>query len=472
MKYILGIDVGTQSVKAGLVNLAGMKMERIASREYPGAALQDSETLWEAACGAVAELTGSLEESSMIEGVGLSGQMHGTVLYDAGGKVIGPVINWQDERANAPTDQFDGKTTIERMTEIIGGEIFHDLGIDVMASGFLGATLFHLKEFEPELFGKVANVVLPTDFIRRRLTNGGPFVTDVTNAFSTGVFNTRGSVWHEECIHRIGLPMKIFPDVRRPGDFAGGIGVEAAKLTGLAAGTPVTVGGGDNQMSMIGSGVFDAESPLLINIGTSGQVCGVIDKYIKVDGVDTRSFVRGKFALVGAGITGGICYTWLRNIFSDDIKTLGVDLDRRGGIFRLMDELADKIPFGAEGLRFEPFLRGTRREPAKRAAFTGIGRNNFTLGHRARAVMEGVVAELVGFYNHFEGVKASSLTGAGNGLVKSDIWRRITAQTFGMPLRVMDFENAVYGAALVAAEGLNLARLEDGNFEYVKPDFS
>ncbi len=465
MKFIIGIDVGTQSVKAGLVNLDDMRLTRIASRDYPSGALQAPDALWQATCAAVRELTESA--GGTVECVGLSGQMHGTVLYDSEDRVIGQIINWQDERANAPSKRFGGKTTVQQMTELIGPEFFTDLGVDVMASGFLGATLFHIKEFERETFSKVAHVLLPTDFIRRRLTGGGPYTTDVTNAFSTGVFNTRESAWHEECISRLGLPRGMFPEVGMPGDSAGVVGRTAAQLTGLPEGTPVALGGGDNQMSMVGSGVFSPDSPLLINIGTSGQVCAVTDRYIKIAGVDTRSFIRGRFALVGAGITGGICYTWLRNIISEDIKLAGARVESGGRLFSTLDALAERIPFGCDGLKFEPFLRGTRREPAKRAAFTGIGHGNFTLGHRARAVMEGVVAELLDFYNHFEGVSASSVTGAGNGLVKSRVWCNIAEQTFGVPLNVMDFENAVYGAALVAAEGINTARIEDGVFEFV-----
>ncbi|MFA6449385.1 MAG: FGGY family carbohydrate kinase [bacterium] len=465
MKHIIGIDVGTQSVKCGLINLAGMAIERISSRDYPSGALQSADEIWEATCAALRELT-DYAGGSNIEGIGLSGQMHGTVLFDSDDRVIGPIINWQDERANAHANRYGGRTTVERMTELIGPDIFPDLGIDVMASGFFGATLFHLMEFEPEVYANIAHAIFPTDFVRRRITDGGPYATDITNAFSAGVFNTRESVWHKECISRLGLPLNIFPEVGQPGDIAGVVGSRAAQITGLRAGTPVTIGGGDNQMSMIGSGVFAPDSPLLINIGTSGQICSVTPDYIKIPGVDTRSFIRGRFALVGAGITGGICYTWLRNLILDDIHSIGGNFEKKK-LFTILDELADTVPLGCDGLVFEPYMRGTRREPEKRAAFTGIGHDNFTLGHRARAVMEGVVGELLGFYNQFEGTKATRLTGAGNGLVKSEIWRRIAAQMFGMPLQVMDFENAVYGAALVSAEGLNLARIEDGRFDFV-----
>jgi len=149
MKFIIGIDVGTQSVKAGLVNLDNMRIERVASRDYPSGALQAPDDLWQATCAAIRELTETA--GGTVECVGLSGQMHGTVLYDSEDRVIGPIINWQDERANTASERFGGKTTVQKMTELIGPEIFADLGIDVMASGFFGATLFHMKEFNSSL---------------------------------------------------------------------------------------------------------------------------------------------------------------------------------------------------------------------------------------------------------------------------------------------------------------------------------
>jgi len=467
MKYILGIDVGTQSVKAGLVDLSSMKMAKISSSNYPSSALQEPDSIWKATCDAIKELT-DFAEGDSIEVIGLSGQMHGTVLYDGSDNIIGPVINWQDERANNPSDRFNGKTTVQHMTGLIAPSVFDDLGIDIMASGFFGATLFHIKEFEPALFKKINKALLPTDFVRRLLTCGGPYETDVTNAFSTGIFNTRLSEWHSECIESLDLPVSILPSVRQPGEISGTIGKTTSDLTGLKTGIPVTVGGGDNQMSMIGSGAFDSGSPLLINIGTSGQVCAVIDEYVKIPGVDTRSFVRDKFALVGAGITGGICYTWLKNMINSDLSSLGSTELENHKVFSLLDELAEDVPHGCDNLVFEPFLRGTRREPTRRGSFSGIGLDNFSLGHRARAVMEGVVRELYDFYNLYEGVNTGSITGAGNGLVKSDIWCRITAETFNMPLNVMNFENAVYGAALVASEGIGYSKIEDGVFEFVK----
>jgi len=464
-RYILGIDVGTQSVKAGLVGLENMRLERTASREYPGGALQDAALMWEKTCEAVSELTGSAGGS--IEGVGLSGQMHGTVLFEADGSVIGSVINWQDERCNTPEEAFGGATAVDRMMAIIAPGDFEELGVDVMASGFLGATLFHIKNTEPDLFARIARTLLPTDFIRRMLLDEtGEYATDPTNAFSTGIFDTRNGCWHEKVIDALGLPREILPTVRPTEKVAGLVGHRAAEATGLAEGTPVVHGGGDNQMAAVGSGVFSQDSPIVINIGTSGQVCAAVGEYFKVPGVDTRSFVRDQFLLVGAGLTGGMAFTWLRDSLMGDLAALGVEYGDRDGLFGLLDSLADAVPPGCDGLEFAPYLRGTRRDPALRASFSGISMDNFSPGHRARAVLEGVVNELAGFYEKFTGVAAEKIVGAGNGLVKSDLWRRITARRFGMPLYVTNFENAVYGAALVAAEGLGAAKLEDGVFDY------
>ncbi|MCK5745056.1 MAG: hypothetical protein KAH44_02535, partial [Oricola sp.] len=335
-----------------------------------------------------------------------------------------------------------------------------DLGVDVIASGFFGVTLFHIKETQPDLFERVAHALLPTDYVRRRLLGGGEWATDPTNAFSAGLFNVREGRWHERAIQQLGLPVSIFPAVRPTEEVAGALSASAAGEIGLPAGVPVIYGGGDNQMSMIGSGAFAPDSPILLNLGTSGQFCAVIADYRKIDGLDTRSFPRGQFALVGAGLTGGVAYTWLRNTLAEDVQALGADLNVED-LYAKLDALAANASPGCDGLRFDPYLRGTRREPDVRAAFHGVSTSNFTIGNRALAVMEGVINELFDFYKLSGVTGAESMIGSGNGFVKSKPWRRVAAQIFELPLKVLDIESAVYGATLVAAEGLNLATLED-----------
>lgn len=471
--YILGIDVGTQSVKTGLLEADTGALGFMASRPYPSDAEQPPDAIWSAVLECAAETVSLCGNPRAVAAVGLSGQMHGTALYDAADKVIGNIINWQDERCNRPVAKFDGRTTIKRMLEIIPDDLADDLGIDRMASGFLGATLFNIKELDPDLFSRVRRVLTPTDFVRRNLCGGGAFATDPTNAFGTGVFNTRENRWHSEVLERLGLPIELFPEVFPTDHVIGHVSDFTARRTGLPNGIPVVVGGGDNQMAMLGAGAFDSNGPLCVNIGTSSQICAVIDEYKKIPGIDTRSFFNGNFALVYAGLTGGRCYTWLKNMLFADLAAVQASPMQGRDMFAVMDELAARVTPGAAGLRFEPLLRGTRRDPARRAAFTGIGMNNFTLGHRARAVMEGVVAELSGAFAAMNHAGAAFIAGAGNGLVRSPLWQRITADAFGLTLKVADFENAVYGAALTAAKGIGLMDFEDAKINYantIEPD--
>lgn len=464
MKYIIGIDLGTQSVKAGLVSLDSMLLEKVTSRPCPAGPLQNPELLWAKTKEAVSELMSGGTDVE-IAGVGLSGQMHGAVLYDKNDTIIGPVINWQDERGNIPHEAFGGATAVEIMNDAISEDAASELGIDIIASGFMGVTLFHIMRTDPGLFGGISKALLPADFLRRKLAGGGAYTTDPTNAFSTGLFNTKRNRWSGDVLDSLGLPEDILPVISETTAVTCHIDAGVADETGLPAGAPIVCGGGDNQMSMIGSGVCNTLSPVMINIGTSSQFCAVTADYRRIPGLDTRSFINGLFAYVGAGLTGGMAYTWFRNTLEDDIKRLGLSFNSNYGLYRILDDMADEIDHGCDGLEFTPLLRGTRRNPALRASFSGISMNNFSLGHRARSVMEGVIGELLNFYTLCGDVKSESVVGSGNGLVKSAVWRRIATQKFGMPLHVMDFENAVYGAALVAAEGLGLASIQDGRFE-------
>ena len=468
MAYALGIDIGTQSTKTGLLEIETGDLKYISNRSYSSGAVQSPDEIWNACLDAVAETVAKCKDAGNILAVGLSGQMHGTVMYDKNGNILGDLINWQDERCNRPLEKYGGRTTIDRMLELMGDEGLQDLGTDKMSSGFMGATLFYIMENNPELFSPIAHVLPPTDFIRLRLTGGGDYATDPTNAFATGLFNTREGKWHNDIILKLELPLEIFPGIKDTQEVAGGICPQAAQKTMLKSGTPIVTGGGDNQMAMIGSGAFAPGSPLCINIGTSSQLCAVVQNYRKVDGIDTRSFIGGNFALVYAGLTGGKSYTWLRNILLDDISKLGVSIVSDTNLFAVLDRLAEKAPPGCDGLRFTPTLRGTRRNPTLRGSFTGIGEQNFTLGHRARAVMEGVVGELVDAYTLMGTVGSQSIVGAGNGLVKSEIWQQIAADTFGMTLKIADIENAVYGAAVVAATGVGLMKLKNMKMKYTR----
>ncbi|MFC2054533.1 FGGY family carbohydrate kinase [Chloroflexota bacterium] len=449
-KYTLGIDVGTSGVKAGLLDLSTLKLKYVAVRKYESSVLQRSETLWRQTVAALKDSIAMLGGSGSLEAIGISGQMHGTVLYDSSGEVIDPVINWQDKRCDQPLVRYGGKTTIDVIMETLDEGGFKDLGIDTMASGFLGATLFHIKENDPSLFRQIRHAVLPADFIRGRLLGCSQFATDQTNAGSTGLFNTRLRKWHEPFIEKLGLPCDVFPEVHDASEVAGFVPGTLSDLLGIEKGVPVIYGGGDLQMSILGSGLSSPASPDLINIGTGSQIARVIGEYSKIPGIDTWSLFGGNYVHVGASLGGGISYQRLREEIRER-KEPDIDYYR-------MDELASAVPPGSDGLRF--CSGPSRSHPLRVHGFYGEGIQNRSTGHLSRAVMEGVILDLVSF-RKLMGHKVMGenqheiMVGSGRGLSNSRVWTQITADMFAKRLQIIEHETAVFGAALMAACGIS-----------------
>jgi xylulokinase len=404
-----------------------------------------SETLWGQTVAAIKDSIAMLGKSGSLEAIGISGQMHGTVLYDSSGDVIDPVINWQDKRCDQPLARYGGKTTIDVIMETLDEGGFKDLGIDTMASGFLGATLFYIKENETSLFKLIRHVVLPTDFIRDRLLGCSHFATDQTNAGSTGLFNTRLGKWHDVFIEKLGLPRDIFPDVYNTEEIAGFVPSTLSDLLGIDKGVPVIYGGGDLQMSILGSGITSPASPDLINIGTGSQIARVIGEYRKIPGIDTWSFFGGNYVHVGASLGGGISYQRLREEIRE-WKEPDIDYNR-------MDELASAVPPGSDGLRF--CSGPSRSHPQRVHGFYGEGSQNCSIGHLSRAVMEGVILDLVSFRKLMGENQHAIMVGSGKGLSNSRVWSQITTDMFAKRLQIAGYETAVFGAALMAAYGIS-----------------
>ena len=433
--YFLGIDLGTSGVKAGMLNPMSMELNCVSMREYDDVPEQDPDILWERTIESIKESVRMLDDHGQVRAIGLSGQMHGAALYDPDGMLIGPIINWKDEKRST-------KAIIEKMKRIMGDRTWDELGTNI-SSGYTGAILFGIKENDPDLFRQISHFVLPTDFLRGKLLGKNSYATDQTNAFGTGLFNTKLNCWQEELIERFQLPLNIFPEIHGSSQQAGAIAEEVADLVGLQRGIPIIYGGGDNQMSMLGSGLVGAGSPLLVNIGTAAQISRVISKYQKYPGLDTRSYFQGSYAIVAASLAGGGSYKWLR----DEARRAGVDID-----YCEMDELASQIPPGAGGL---VFCSGpTRQNPERKRGFYGNTALESSPAHRARAVMEGVLMDL---YTPFQILREDDhcnfMVGAGKGLQKSRVWSRVTADLFAKSVRITNSESAVCGAALMAALG-------------------
>lgn len=439
-RYTLGVDVGTSGVKAALLDLDTFKLRPVAMRSYDNAPQQSSAMLWEATAATIRGAVAGMDPHA-IRSISISGQMHGTVMYDAGGAVIDPIINWQDQRGAMPLARYGNRTTVEVLRELLGGPDFDDLGIDVLPSGYLGATLFYLKDNEPALFQRIDHVALPGDFIRGKLLGGSDRATDPTNACGSGLFNTRHNGWHAQIIAKLGLPQEILPAVHDSAALAGVLAPEVAHRVNLAPGTAVIYGGGDNQMSLLGNGLVAGRSPALINMGTGAQVSQVVARYARKAGIETRSYFNRTYAFVGASLGGGGSYAQLRSVLQ---RRAGRDIG-----YEEMNELAAQVPVGADGLAFQVAARGA---PGGRQGF--VGRTELQdVGHQSRAVMEGVLLDLYRLRPPTFENGPGFMVGAGKGLQNSRVWAQMAADVFDHPIKITNFENAVWGAALIAAVG-------------------
>jgi xylulokinase len=455
--YIMGVDAGTSSVKAGLLNLSNYKLEYCIKEFYDNAPTQDPELIWKKTVDAIIKSAANLNKNDHIKAIGLSGQMHGTVLYDSEGNLLGPLINWQDGRCNKPLKKYNGRTTVEVIEEILGSNNMADLGINKMASGFLGPTLFYLKENDKKLFNKIRHAVFPLDFIRGKLLEKNDYNTDQTNAFGSGLFNTRLNKWHNEFITKLGLPLDVLPEVHYTTEIAGYLPEKISAATCLEKGIPVIYGGGDSQVGILGSGAASDNFPVLINIGTAAQISQVTTRFKKIDGIDTRSFFNGFYCMVGATLGGGKSYEWLRDKINQNEHKLN---------YSEMDYLALKVNPGSDGLNFKT---GPSRENIKRKkGFYGKLGYNSSIGHKSRAVMEGVLIDLFKFYRLFNVCEHNDfIIGAGDGILKSKVWAQIASDLFSKKIKFSNYENCVFGSTLLAAYAVGLIKNFDEVFNLV-----
>lgn len=434
--------MGTSAVKTLLMNKKGIT-RGVTSDKYeikspkPGYAEQDTEDWWKAVCSAV---RWTIKESGVnvgnIVGVCVSGQMHGGVFLGDNLKPLGPAIIWVDTRAKEETREVYEKVGRVKLGKICRSPV---------ATGFLAPTLLWLRKYEREMYKKIRTVLLPKDYIRFRMT--GTLATDVSDASATGLFDTAGRLWSAEIMDLLELDRGIFPPCGESIETGGRITSDAAKELGLREGTPVVRGGGDTPAAAVGNGIIEPGT-LSVTLGTGGQVIAVISEPIYDEQLRTHTFchsVPNQWYTMGAILAGGMSLSWLR-------KLLG---ERFG--FSEFDVLALEIPAGSEGLFFLPYLIGERTphmDADARGALIGLTPRH-TVGHMARAVMEGVAFALKEAFDILlsVGIKVEKVvTGGGGG--QSHVWRQILADVLGMELRVLaSAESSVTGSAILAAVG-------------------
>ena len=465
MSLTIGLDIGTTTITA-LVLDAG-RHEVVARATLPndteisspaaaarGRSEWDAERMARRATEVVRAVAGSLgPRRGEVGGLGLTGQQHGVVLVDERSRPLGPFIGWRDRRGLDPFPG-DDQTFLARAARLAGADALRRSGC-ALATGFMGVTLFWLKETGG--LPATGTACFITDYLGARLTGGAP-VTDPTMGASSGLFHLAERRWNGETIRNLGLSPGFFPEVREAGEPLGPLTAEAARLTDLTAGVPVFVGLGDNQASFLGS-VAERGETVQVNIGTGGQVGQYTDTIHDAPPLETRPFPRGGYLLVEAGLCGGRSYATLRQFFGETIAQV-CDAHGERDLYAAMNTLATRAPRGAGGVRCEPFFTGTRAEPGRRAGWSNISEENFTPGNMIRALLEGMAQAFRDGYRRIAtatGGACARLVGAGNGVRENPVLAAIISQEFGLPLAVPSHrEEAAFGAALTAALGAGI----------------
>jgi xylulokinase len=441
--YWLGIDVGTGGTRALLLDQAGKQVAAVTAPheeirlEHPLWAEQRPEDWASAAIHAIrAVLAESRVASQNIRGIGLSGQMHGLVLLDDAGAVIRPSLIWCDQRSQPQVDFINRTLGPEKVLGFIANPVL---------TGFTLPKLLWVREHEPRHFDRVRKLLLPKDYIRYRLT--GELATDVSDASGTALFDVVRRRWSFEMMDALGLDREILPRVYESTEVTGVISRQAAELTGLAPGTPVVGGGGDQACGAVGNGIVE---PGIVScmLGTSGVVFAHTDQpaYDPLGRVHTFCHaVKDKWHVMGVTQGAGLSLQWLRNQLAP-----GASYDA------LMCEAATATP-GSRGLFWLPYLMGERTphlDPQARGGWIGLTAKH-TRADLIRSVVEGVSysqKDCLGIMEQL-GVPVSAVRASGGG-ARSAFWRQMLADVFAKRVASVESQDgSAYGAALLAMVG-------------------
>jgi len=445
---LLGIDVGTGGTRAVLTDAHGRVISSAtaehAAMSSPkiGWAEQSPDDWWRAACVAIREcLAKSSARGEEVSGIGLTGQMHGLVLLDAEDRVVRPALIWCDQRTEAECREI---------TEKVGARRLIELTANPALTGFTLPKIWWVRKHEPANWARVRSLMLPKDYIRFRLT--GERAVDVADASGTLMFDVVHRRWSREMLEISEISESVLPKVFESPVISGRVHEEGARQAGLRAGIPVVAGAGDQAAGAVGMGIVKPGA-VSATIGTSGVVFAATSVPVLEPGGRIHTFchaIPGRWHVMGVTQGAGLSLRWFRDQFG-----AGKD-DGRDTYDRLAEE-ASKVPAGADGLLWAPYLMGERTphlDPNARGALVGITAQH-TRAHVIRAILEGVAFSLRDSLTLFReiGVPIQSIRLSGGG-ARSALWQQIQADIYGMPVELIEAdEGAAYGAALLAGVG-------------------
>jgi xylulokinase len=453
MSAYLGIDIGTSGTKTLAVRedghiLASATLDYPLYHPKPGWSEQEPEDWWQATISGVQQVLAKGEiEPGDVKGIGLSGQMHGSVFLDKSHAVIRPALLWNDQRTAAECDEIESKAG--------GRAALIEMVANPALTGFTAPKILWLRNHEPQNYERVVQVLLPKDYVRFRLT--GEFATEVSDASGTLLLDVANRNWSDKLLQKLDIDAALLPNVYESEEVSGKLTEATGKLLGLPAGIPVVGGGGDQAAGAVGNGIVQT-GVISATMGTSGVVFAHSDD-VQIDPEGrVHTFchaVRGKWHVMGVVLSAGGSLQWYRNRFADAETAVAKALDV--DTYDVMTQEAANAPPGCEGLYFLPYLTGERTphaDPHCRGAWIGLSLRHGR-PHLIRSVMEGATYAMRDSLDIIRGMNIPigdvRLSGGG---ARSAFWRQLQADVYGRDVVTINAEEGpAYGVALLAMAG-------------------
>ena len=439
MKYYIGIDLGTSSMKLLLADASG-KIHNTVTKEYPlefpktGWSQQNPQDWKKALFEGIPQLLCGFEAKNVC-GIGTGGQMHGLVVLDKDDNVIRPAILWNDARTEKET---------EYLNCVIGKEKLSSLTANIAFAGFTAPKILWMKNNEKENFDRIAKIMLPKDYINYCLT--GVHACDYSDASGMLLLDVKNKKWSDEMLDICGIGKEMMPKLYESYEVIGNIKPEMAEMLGLGSSVKVVAGAGDNAAAAIGTATVE-DGSCNISLGTSGTIFISSDKFALDPNNALHSFAHanGKYHLMGCMLSAASCNKW----FCNDILNTSE--------YKKEESVITDEKLGENNVFFLPYLMGERspiNDTNARGTFIGMSLNT-TRADMLQAVLEGVafairdsleVAKSLGIK-----IERSKLCGGG---AKSALWQKIIANVLGISLDIpVTEEGPGYGGAMLAMVG-------------------
>lgn len=453
MSHLLGIDIGTSGTKTLICDhhgkvLATANAPHTVQSPKPGWSEQDPVQWWQATCKATKTvLKKAGVKADAITGLGLSGQMHGSVFLGDDTTPLRPALLWNDQRTGEQCDEIEAKAGGRRkLINMVGNPAL---------TGFTAPKILWVRKHEPKVWSKTKHILLPKDYIRLCMT--GEYATEVGDASGTLLLDVKKRTYNTKLLSLLQIDCDLLADVYESHEVSGTLTRDAARRLGLKAGTPVVGGSGDQPAGAVGNGIV-ASGIVSASLGTSGVMFAHADEptHDPQGRVHTMcSAVAGKWCVFGCMLSAAGSYQWAGQQLAwherDAAKKTKNDQ------YVLMDKLAAKAPAGSEGLLFMPYLTGERcpyPDPHARGGFVGITARH-AREHMFRAVLEGVTFGMADqlLIMRDMGIKTRTVRLSGGG-AKSPLWQQMQADIYGNKCAIINSdEGPAYGVAILAGVG-------------------